>query len=624
MNLEFYIDGKFVREPVEYRSLELELNFEDPTEIKTAISSEKFTWVNENADILKNYLATGITGGSGVFYGVPLEIKVNGLTLFNGYIDLTNDAEFSCAKVITKVREAKNSDWMDEIADGFSFDLLYQRGIITDADFIKMPYIVSDIPDYKGAALFLISAYVIGREIVTTIKNIIDVISLIGGYLSIIAGVLQLIFLIVYLVILIIALVKLIKAIMDELIQPIKYHLGMMVETHFIKACEYLGLTFSSSILQAGVPTGSELTSGDYSNMLLLPEKNKAGFKKNKTAKQKGYFNGTFGDLIRAFEGVLNAKHIIIGNVFHFERRDFGSSTEVYNIPDVRKEFYGINADEMISNYLIQFQIDSLDLNTVNRYKGTNVKNFITHKNADPTKSDLIKGFKQPSIPFALGRRKDTLTDVEILVDKFLKAIDKLLTPVYTAIDAVLKVVNIAIDFINKVIKALNTIGVKIPLIKKPAFNVNKKSLASIMSGRIGMLTLSNDMFSIPKVVLITGSGWEVKVATDNETKLSALKMWEKFHYIESFVPSTNKPAANQSYKWNIPVIPFCIESYYKIRGLNNNNQGEARIITPENNPAKLLSLKWNVWQDTAAIKYKENKLYDNNLTEILIENQGE
>lgn len=624
MTLEFYINGKLVREPVEYRGLELELNFEDLTEIKTAISSEKFTWVNENADVINNYLAAGTTGGLGVFWGLPLEIKVSGLTLFNGYIDLTNDTEFSCEKVVTKVREYKNTDWMDEVADGFSFDLLYQRGIITSSHFVNVPYIVSDIPDYKGAALFLISAYVMGKEIVTTIKNIIDVISLIGGYLSIIAGVLQLLFLIVYLVILIIALVKLIQQILDELVQPVKYHFGMMAETLFERACFYLGLNFSSSILQAGVPTGSELVSGYYSNLLLLPEKNKQGAKKNKLNKQMGFFNGTFGDFIRAFEAMFNAKHIIIGNTFHFERHDFGSSTQVYKIPDVRREFYGINADELISNYLIQFQIDGVDLNTINNYKGTNVKNYITSKNTYPSRVNLIKGFKQPNIPFALGKKKEKLTDVEKLIGDFLKLIDKIMAPVYDAIDAVLKVVNAAIDFINKVIKALNTIGIKIPLVKKPSFTNKKNSLGNIMSGRIGMLSLSNDMFSIPKVLLVTGSGWEVKIADDNQTKLSAIELWNKFHYIESFVPSANKPAGAQSYRWAIGTIPFCLSDYYKIRGINNNNQGEAKIESPEGLPAKLLSLKWNIWQGTASIKYKEEKLYDTNLQQELIENQGE
>lgn len=620
--LKFYIDSQLVREPLEWKEIEIELNFEDINEIQSSITQDKLTFVLENADFLNTYLIDGTTGGLGIYWGVPFRMELGSEVLFDGYIDLTNEAEFSCSKIIANIREARKLDWIDKVADGFSFDLLYSRGIITTNDFVKIPVIQSDIPDYKQASIFFLYSFVITRELQEVIKELYYITSDLAGVFSSIAGVLKLIFYLVYLITLIIAIIAAVKQMISELIQPVRYHLGLTVVSHFEKACSYLGYTFQSSIFQDAAPTNNELTSGLWKNLCLLPEKNKRGFKKNESTKQMGYFNGTFGDFLRGMEGVFNAKFTIINGVFRFERRDYGSSSAVYKIPNVRRDFHGTNADEIISNYLIQFQVDNLDLNTIVRYKGTNAKNYITSKIKDSTRTELIRGLFQPSIPFALGRRKNELTRVEQLVKDFLVVIDGILSVVYTVVDVVVKGVAAVVKAINKIIKAINTLpGININTLNVPSFNVPKNSLSQVIDNRIGMLSLSDDIFGVPKLILIQGSGFDVKITTDNETKLSAENLWNKYHYLESMVPTTQRPTGNQAYVYSIAKIPFCKHDYDLIKG---SDEGPAKVVSPEGNPARIRSLKWNPKKNYASIKYYEEKLFTTNLEQTLLINEGE
>lgn len=630
--LRFYINNQQVDPPLEYRSIEVELNFENLEEIMASVTAEKFTFINENADLINDYVALGTMGGLGIMWGLPFRIELDNQVLFDGYIDLVEDAEFSCEKVICKVREHKNLDWLDKYADGKGFDLLYSLGAgspgrITQADFIKIPYINSNVPDYQQAALYFLYAFTIEKEIEHLIKEIAYIVADIAGFFTTAAGVLKLIALAVYLGLVVIALIKLLQELLENLISPVMYHMGMLYKTHFEKMCEYLGYTFQSSLFQ-DIPTGILDINGDtvpsayWANQCHIPIKSQAGFRKNHTTDETGFWVGTFGDYIRAMCEKYNAKFVIIGNVFRFERRDYGSSTEVFKIPNVRRDFHGTNASEIVSNYLVQFQVDTLDLNTVNRYLGTNCKNYITSVVKDSNRSELIRGFKQPNIPFALGRRKNELTRVESAVKDLLQVIDAALTPIYIAYNAIIDGLSSFIHAWNSLGDALNVIGINLPKINTPS-KISKNALPQLIDNRIGMLLLSGDFIGVQKSVLIEGSGWDVKITTDNETKLSAENLWNKYHFITSFVPNAARPNGNQAYVYDMPVIPFCLDDYYKVRGLNNGNKGEAKVISPEGNSCKLLSLKWNIWNNKAKIRYAEEKLFTTNLQETLLKDTG-
>jgi hypothetical protein len=180
-----------------------------------------------------------------------------------------------------------------------------------------------------------------------------------------------------------------------------------------------------------------------------------------------------------------------------------------------------------------------------------------------------------------------------------------------------------AVRGVNRLISVINAVGGNLKKIPVPPINLETRSAAFVIDKRLGVLSLSSDFIGVPKLVLITGSGNNVTVAADNETKLSAVNLWNKYHYIESFVPSANKPNGNQYLIKTAENVPFCIEDYKKIRGLNNEKDGEARIVSPQGRPSKIRSIKWNLWQDVATIEYLENFLYAKNLKQDVLINTG-
>ncbi len=634
-----YIAGAIVKPFQGWKGLELELNNGDDNSPRVAITSQQVEWVNDTATVINTYFTNGTLGGLGVYWGLPLQIYVESQIIFDGYCDLVDDAQFSCVKVITKIREKKTMDWFESIADGRSFDRLarlsyFGPGKITQSDYIHIPYINNDIPDYKQAALFFISSFVIINELVRCIKDIADIVADFSGIFNAGGAAIKLIFYVAYLVTLLIAIYALIKQLIAELIQPVRYHYGMMFKLHWEKMCASLGLGFSSSIYDPSVATNNELPPGLWQNEVHMPRKTKRGYKENEsTGQEVGHWEGTFGDFVRDECETYNAKATIINNVMHFERVDFSSANTTYQIPNVLKEvapkpdfeLKRTNAGDIISNYLVEFPTDALDLNTIDRYEGMNCKNEIDSIYEDPTGIELIKGYKAVPLKCTLGRRKNVLTRVEELFKDFLNVIDVIVSPLVIAINAAIVAIGAIIDFINKIIKALNNLpNVSISYINKPNATFQKPNFSEIIEQRIGMLLLTHELTGLPKRILIEGSGWDVKVTQDNETKLSAENLFIKYHYLESFVPTSLRQAGNQRYIDEIPKVKFCLNDYYSIRGITNDTKGEAKVFSPTGLPAKILNLRWNIWKNTAYIKYAEERLFTTNLQQELKINRGQ
>ena len=162
----FYLNGIRITEPINYQSLELEVNFDlDDPSYRGRVSTNRWELglgdLNDNNDGTKNALAHitgGLTGGVGVFEGIPFKIELedepNGTqTIFDGYLDLST-ADITCSRISANAIESGGIDWFNDIVDSFDFEYLYnlndgEAGKISRADFVTIRYILIDIPDYK-------------------------------------------------------------------------------------------------------------------------------------------------------------------------------------------------------------------------------------------------------------------------------------------------------------------------------------------------------------------------------------------------------------------------------------------------------------------------------------------
>jgi hypothetical protein len=304
---------------------------------------------------------------------------------------------------------------------------------------------------------------------------------------------------------------------------------------------------------------------------------------------------------------MFNAKVVLKNGVLIFERRDYNTSTTLYQVPDLRNDYHQLNTADMKATYLLSFQTDLNDKNTIERYKGVSYQATTLPVIVNDPKYLLLKNLEQALIPFALGKRKETLTVPEVILSNVIDIINIPLNLMGVIINGAIDGINAIIEVVNNLFDAIATIGpdlgVDIPTI--PPFN--PPTIANPISNRIGMMLLENDYIDTPKLVMID-EGSEpknTKVTTNNETFLSAKQLWLDFHYINSFVELNGKH--NQWKKYNYTGVPFSFNDYLLVKDDN-------KITTPDGSVAELLSLKWNIYDQIADIRFRVNEKYTNNL----------
>ena len=110
------------------------------------------------AHLINAHLNSGLC-----FEGLPIliELENNGTTynLFEGYLD-TSKALYDCDRIIIQSVEKKGVDYINEVFDSKSFAYIYEvEGLITDSDFVNIPYVLSELPEGKEAFIASISGW---------------------------------------------------------------------------------------------------------------------------------------------------------------------------------------------------------------------------------------------------------------------------------------------------------------------------------------------------------------------------------------------------------------------------------------------------------------------------------
>ena len=539
--------------------------------------------VGSEGAALRDRILSGLTGGVGFFEGEPYRIEIGELGNsfgFDGYLDFASGVDFidEC-EVECQLKREQGTDWINEVADGFSYRYLESIGVITKSDFFAVPYVINYIPDGVQLLLLAISTFQVTRETIDAVKavanqvaDVIDAATLVIGVPpgvdigNIIQAVLSLIAQVAYTALLIVALVKLIEQIIEELMPPKRYHLGMPIRLLFQRACDHLNLNLSSSLLDS-LDTGSN-------KWVIIPSKGHRGGEKPTGADSSWRETGvpsqqdpidTFGGVIRTFKRLFNADFQIQDGTFIFERKDYFEKTSGYVIPntftnqDGLYDVNGFNSDEIKANYNINWAFDQQDLNTLDNQVGRIFQATLSPKVTNNAKLTNLTGLEEVAIPICLAVRKDSLTAVEEVVKALASALDAL----------------------------AGQLG-------------NPQSLSGKINSRIGAMHTSSHFSSIPKMVVMSGS----QLQKDQRSIMAASKLWDDYHYINSFKPINGKH--NQYWIYREQKIPFCFEDFITI--LDNN-----QVETASGEIAEIESLEWDIWDNFATINYRVNRLYDNN-----------
>lgn len=587
-DFRFIRNGTVISEPRNWDDLEVSYDFFNRTE-SAAINISSLEFAGDVAIDIRNRMFNGLSGGVGIFEGDPFEVEVvdvgNPVYLFKGYLDYADAPEFiGCDGVKVALKKRHGVDWLNDVADGFSFRYLFDQGVISTGDFIRVPYVINYVPDTMQLIILGISLFMMTKELIQAIKStaeaaadLVDAsVPVVGTSVGLGAGVvtawdignfilaaLKVVAYIAYVIAIIIAIKNLIEELIEQLCPKKRYHLGMSIYTLFERACQHLGLGFSSTILSK------------RKNWVVIPSKGHKGGEKPEGWQgpfvEKGVPNAnegmdTFGDLIRFWKEPFCADWKIINGVFHFEREDFWDEIGTYEMPDVftnqttLKDQFKPNTDEIISNYNINWAYDTQDQNTLDNQQGR-IFHVITEPNVK-VNVDLvnIKKLEEISINCSLPLRKDNLTKVEKILKKLGKFVDKV----------------------------TNFFG--------SGTNYEAK-----IQGRLGSLLLSSHFLTIPKIVVMSGD----KLANDQRGILDAQNFWNEFHYIRSFADVNGKH--NQWMRYENVKVPFCWHDFVKL--IENNI-----CANPDGLEAKIETLKWKVWEDYATMNFRVRKKYTNNL----------
>lgn len=603
MQINHYLNNQLVNPPENWEAFEIELNFDrDKTTARDRLTVTNLIWCNENNDTIVKWLADGQTTGVGIGEGIPYKMElIDGATTeipFDGFLDTMNEAKYSRIKSTLKARELKTVDWLNEVADGFSFEYLFQQNIITNNDFVFVPYVLNTVPNYLQSAISLLTIYYVEEAIRKTILEIVQLSTSLANVFEATA-IVRLVFEVVYLIALIISIIKMIKDMIMFLIQPVKYHACMSYKKLLEAGSNYLGLTFKSDIFNVA----------PFQDMYFIPNKQFIppnsiddrifGFTTPNQTKQNGYPKGNlgqFGEFLRHCKKLFCAKLEIRKNIstgndeLHMLRDDQNLSTPQYQLRDIQNFDFETNASEFLSNIFINFNVDAAtDGNTVNDYKGTTYQAILTPIHTTNPKLVLMKGFLDVEIETALAKRKEDLTTPEKICNFFLTVFNSLINGVVVALNAVINVVNQITHLINTVTNALGIIGIHVHWQIQPIPHIPGVNIGNLISNRIGMMKLEMDFFSVPKSVIlqVASQPKNTKIHPQNYIYLSAEYIYNNFYFIKSFLPTPTRPTGNQYIIKNFENVPFTFSDFEKVKDSNY-------ILDAQGNAAEITSLKWN------------------------------
>ena len=656
MNLDYFLNGLSVPAPDNWQAIEFELSFES-SEGFASLSTNPFIWSGENAKKINAYISQ--VGGRGVYVGYGFQIKAcTGLTLFNGMLDLSSsDTLIECDRIVAPAIELGRIDWVRDTANSFDYSILGDTtytglGKINKSDYVPVPYVISAIPDYFQVMILSLTIAQIVREIYVVSKELSQLVAEVQGHVAGVstvvgipssspalgATIIKLIFFIIYVILMIILFAILLIQLINNLVQPIKYKLGMRVRTLFERGCERLGMNFSSTLL----------TTTPYKDLVIIPRKvaRASNLKKNRdffsnvvkgfngatlqrdyddaaNPSAFGYFEGSFGDLVVAMSDYFNAQVRIIGNTVHFESVNYWNNPGNMTIPVIKTDSLNLNApdphstnaSELASNYFISYAQDGTEFNTYDQYDGTQAQaSFELINKPVDMRYSLLKNKVIKRFIFASAKRKESLTIVETVLKPLLDMFDFFQAAMIGTFNAIINPINTYLSYAN----TLTTVTIPLIPVLPPA-----KPFA--VSERLGMMLLEKDMFSVPKILLIENkhitrpglTGGMNKVSPQNLALTSAEYLLKTFH-ATSFIRNTfvTPEDHNQYSIYKGKTIPLCCGDYLKVRDKNFLKDQKGKF-------ARIDSLKWNPHNETAVIDYRVKEKFTTNVSaKIIVDGQ--
>lgn len=586
VTLSFELDNVAVDAPLKWEDIKVKAVF-DSEEIDDGIQGEletdRFTFTLEEFTRIKNHINSGLTGGVGIFEGQPFKIKGNNvrrsIDVFTGFLDLTDSVliDNEGIRVGAKIREANGLTSLSERLGAITYGYLDEIGKVGPADYVDLNYVVEKKITLLEILMANLLIFILFKELQENIRQTAKTVSQVIGYATgSITGPLSAaiyatavaIIQIAYTTLIALALIDLGRAMINTLIPPLRTHKVINWGRALEIVANHLGYNFVHNI--------PELDTYFYlpSNLNLDEVDSKTGFLKKLKGTPKGIPNSTdigyfandmFNEARKAFFG----KFAIIGNDLHFrtDSDPFWRAKATYKMPSLLDQPFGYNTNDFAGDRVVRFLTDIMDEWTIDNFKGTNfeVKTDAIITNNEQAK--FLKGQDTITINFALGNRKDELSAIENIVLGVAKTIDTI-TGIFG----------------------------------------NGSSLADSITRKVGVLKVSNNNYTLPKLLVLNDKN---KIPANHRDLLSAKHLYKEYISFKSFVDHNFH--GQKILFPNVPDVPFGLEDFVQL--INNS-----LFTTFDGKEAKARSIEWIMGQDIAKFDYYIRERYTKNLVETEIE----
>jgi hypothetical protein len=575
--IRHFINGQDFGEPRNWRDLEIEIDWINQKE-SGAINVSDLTFAREANAMLQKRIMDGLDGGVGVFEGEPYTITIgdpdNPQFKFDGFLDFTEGLTgIGNQEIVTSLKKRKGNDWLEDVADSFSFAYLYDQGVITKADFVRVPYVINYVPDGMQMMILSMSIFMMTKELIENAEKLAESIAEVIDASTPVVGVgvgvgavavtswdlgnfilvtLKAIARLAYVLAITVAIIKLIGDIFAEMLPKKRHHIGMSFRKLMERGCQHLGLKFESDIPEL--------------EWIHIPRKGKKGDKDDTGFPTNSEPIYIFGDLIRELKKMFNADHRIKNGVLSLKRRDKFLIPSGYQMPDffndqqMLLDRFKLNTDEMVANYNIYYQFDIQDQNTLDNQDGRIFQAITSPVVVKNPEFVNIKNLAEISIPFSLGLDKKGLNRIE----KTAKVLGKI-------VDTLTGVFGGGTNFESQI------------------------------ESRVGAMLTSSHFSTTGKLVKMNGS----RLASDQRKYFDARKLWDNYHFINSFAEYQGEH--NQWIRFEQQPVTMSIEDFVTLMDNNFSTDSQGREYLIE-------KVNFRPHDNTAKIDFRVKRKYTTNL----------
>lgn len=579
------LNGAEINAPERWQDAECLATF-DRESTQASITIDKFTFVNSEAAAILNHIANGLTGGVGIFEGIPFRIDLynesNTLVIFNGYIDLTDNVEIREAsnKIACKLRLMDEVYSLEEKLRALSFGYLESLGVFSSSDYTDVKYVVQKKINVLETITTSIVIFMMTKELIDTIIKINKDIGLIaadatGGLplptavlAGIILGIVVVLLEVLYAALLLVAIVKMVSNLLSQIIPFKRTAKVLNFRTALTKVCSYLGYGFSSNILDLDavyyLPSNMVFDETDAKGIVNVWKGNPKGLPGDS---DYGYSCVDFFELSAK---LFNGKYAIVnGSVCFYNVDDpFWVQQSTYQMPSVLDKVKTYNTDELRANRYMAFETDITDESTIEKYQGTSYEVITNPVVVTNDKLKAISGLDEVRFGVALANRKDAPY-----------AMESILTDLAQIVDGI--------------ISALGGI---------PTYQ-------NMIGNSTGLMIIYTNNWAVPKVIKLNSNSKLVP-----RTQWSAKYIYETYYIGRSFVASVNgKMFYGQKEVYRNVRIPFGLNDFIVVA---NNSY----FVLPGGEVGKIISCKYRFSSDYAIVDYYIRKTYTENLTETYVE----